>query len=395
MILPSVARVAFAFAFGAALPSAVAGPASSPAMPELPDGLYAEISTPRGVITCELYYAKAPLTVANFVGLAEGKLGPAPRKPFFDGLTFHRVVPGFVIQGGDPLANGDGGPGYTLPDEFVPGLHHDAVGVLSMANDGPDTNGSQFFLTLRPTPFLDYLHSVFGRVVRGGEVLPTIQQGDRMTVKIRRMGSQAEAFRVDEPTFAALRSKAKTYATTPGATNDPGPTAPFDDPTHQLPLDPPRARNFNYRLGNFMRATGIRVVGRIFARSPAPADDAKAGEYMHRLAVQCGTADRGALFAYFADEHDWRVWIGDRSTEAFLGRPTTSEDLVEGGAFHRAKEAFLETARKLGDAEFARQSTLHPTQPLTPGQQLKLETDEIVEELFLRLERAAPAAPPR
>ncbi len=395
MILRRLVPVAFAFAFGAALQSAMAAPTSSPSRPELPDGLYAEISTPRGVITCELDYAKAPLTVANFVGLAEGKLGPAPRQPFFDGLTFHRVVPGFVIQGGDALANGDGGPGYAFPDEFVPGLHHDAVGVLSMANDGPDTNGSQFFLTLRPTPFLDYLHSVFGRVVRGVEVLPNIQPGDRMMVKIRRIGSQAEMFRADEQAFAARRSKTKTYATTPGATSDPGPTALFDDPTHQLPLDPPRAKNFNYRLGNFARATGIRIVGRIFARSPAPAEDAKAGEYMHRLATQCGTADRGALFAYFADEHDWRVWIGDRSTEAFLGRPTTPEDLVEGGAFHRAKETFLETARKRGDAEFARQSALHPGQPLAPGQELKLETDEIVEELFLRLERASTAIPRR
>src|SRR5215203_2907438 len=150
------------------------------------DGLYAEVTTPHGAFTCELYFQKTPLTVASFVGLAEGKLGPAPRKPFFDGITFHRVVPDFVVQGGDPTATGDGGPGYSFPDELVPGLRHDAAGILSMANDGPDTNGSQFFLTLRETNRLNYLHSVFGRVVRGLEVLPRLQPGDTMTIKIVR-----------------------------------------------------------------------------------------------------------------------------------------------------------------------------------------------------------------
>src|SRR5688572_4700551 len=177
----------------------------------LADGLYAEFTTSRGAFTCELYFEKVPLTVASFVGLAEGTLGPAPRKPFFDTLTFHRVVPDFVVQGGDPTGTGDGGPGYTFPDEFVAGLRHDAAGVLSMANDGPDTNGSQFFLTLRETNRLNYLHSVFGRVVRGLEVLPLIQQGDTMTIKIVRVGESAKAFRTDEAAFSALQAKAKKY----------------------------------------------------------------------------------------------------------------------------------------------------------------------------------------
>ena len=109
--------------------------------------------------------------MTNFVGLAEGTLGPSPRKPFFDGLTFHRVVPNFVIQGGDPLGTGEGGPGYMFPDEFSPRLGHGSIGILSMANAGPDTNGSQFFITLAPAGRLDFLHSVFGRTVPGSDVL--------------------------------------------------------------------------------------------------------------------------------------------------------------------------------------------------------------------------------
>jgi cyclophilin family peptidyl-prolyl cis-trans isomerase len=166
----------------ASLVAVCAGAADSAVSPRpepvervLPAGLYAEFTTPRGVIVAELRYQQAPLTVANFVGLAEGTLGPSPRKPFFDGLTFHRVVPNFVVQGGDPQGTGEGGPGYTFPDEFAPGLHHDTTGVLSMANDGPDTNGSQFFVTLREVHRLDYLHSVFGRVIRGLDVLPLIK----------------------------------------------------------------------------------------------------------------------------------------------------------------------------------------------------------------------------
>ena len=163
----------------AALGLLAAGPVLADAA--LPDGLYAQISTPRGVITCELEYARTPLTVVNFVGLAEGTLGPAPRRPFFDGLKFHRVVPHFVIQGGDPLNTGEGGPGYAFADEFSPGLSNDVVGALSMANEGPDTNGSQFFLTLEPVGRLDYLHTVFGRTVGGAEVLRQVAAGDPMT----------------------------------------------------------------------------------------------------------------------------------------------------------------------------------------------------------------------
>lgn len=174
------------------------------------DGVFAEIKTPKGVVICKLAYDKAPLTVANFVGLAEGtrKNTHVDGKPYFDGLTFHRVEKGFVIQGGDPAGNGSGGPGYAFPDEFSPELRHDRAGTLSMANSGPCTNGSQFFITLAPTPHLDNRHSVFGYVVDGMDVAQKIEVGDRMEVKIVRAGDAAKAFNSDDKTFAALKTEA-------------------------------------------------------------------------------------------------------------------------------------------------------------------------------------------
>ena len=362
-------------------PAASAEPPKS--FRSLPDGLYAEIGTPRGVVTCELFFEKTPLTVASFVGLAEGKLGPVPRKPFFNGVTFHRVVPDFVVQGGDPTATGDGGPGYQFPDELLPGLRHDAAGVLSMANDGPDTNGSQFFLTLRETNRLNYLHSVFGRVVRGQEVLPGIQQGDAMTVSIRRIGQRAEAFRADDTAFSALSAKTKKYA----GERVPGPAAHFDDPDKLLPAEPPRAKNFNFKLANLERATGLRIVARMFARSPSKEEDAKPGAYLRALAQKFGTEKRGALVAYFADEDDWRVWIGDELLSPFTGLSGTVQALTESGAIHDAKEAFFKQARAQGDADFARQkSAAPPNRPPLPAQKLKLQTDAVLDGLIFKLE---------
>ena len=178
----------------------------------LPEGLYSEITTPHGVVVCELFYKKTPMTVANHVGLAEGTLGPRKGSPFYDGLKWHRVVPEFVVQGGD-----GGRIGYKFPDELVPGLRHDSIGVLQMANSGPDTNGSQYCLMLNPTQRLNYNHTVFGHVVRGIDVLPQIQQGDTMQVKILRLGADAQAFKADQEVFDALVAKAKPYA---------GPTKP-------------------------------------------------------------------------------------------------------------------------------------------------------------------------
>lgn len=166
------------------------------------DGLYAKMSTNKGDILLQLFYDKTPLTVINFAGLAEGKLGPRKGTPFYDGLIFHRVIADFMIQGGCPLGNGTGGPGYTFPDEFLPTLRHQGPGVLSMANAGPGTNGSQFFITHVATPHLDDRHTVFGQVLAGQEVVNAIRQGDTIKrVEIIRVGQAAEGFKTDQQAF--------------------------------------------------------------------------------------------------------------------------------------------------------------------------------------------------
>jgi peptidyl-prolyl cis-trans isomerase A (cyclophilin A) len=204
---------------------------------KLPDGLYAEMDTSKGKILLQLEFEKTPLTVANFVGLAEGtkhyvkwenadqymedsytmvnkqptgkkpvgerKQKPAPQnRPYYDGLAFHRVIANFMIQGGDPLGSGMGGPGYEFRDEIVPSLKHDRAGILSMANAGPETNGSQFFITNNATPHLDGRHTVFGHVVEGQDVVNKIAKGDTIkTLKIVRVGEKAKAFKGDEGDF--------------------------------------------------------------------------------------------------------------------------------------------------------------------------------------------------
>ena len=329
----------------------------------LPDGLYAEISTPRGTITAELFYEKAPLTVTNFVGLAEGTLGPQPHKPFYNGLTFHRVVPGFVIQGGDPLGNGEGGPGYEFADELVPGLRHDAAGILSMANDGPDTNGSQFFITLNEANRLNYLHSVFGRVVRGLDILPKVQPGDPMQVRILRIGSDAKAFRADAEAFLKLA------LAQPRAVVD-----HFDDPENLLPADPPRAKGFDHKLTNFQRFTGEKIFARIHADFYPIGSIETPHDYIEELAKTLGTSQKGMAVVYFAKSGEWQLWVGNQDVEKF--QKANGAD-----SMHEAKEIFFSAA--LADAQRHWESMPKST---SEKEKLKLQLDAVFDRLIDFLE---------
>ena len=189
--------------FSLAMVSAKAGPTT------LKDGVYAVFETSKGEITIELFYDKVPLTVVNFVGLAEGTINSnkAAGQPFYDGLIFHRVISDFMVQGGDPQGTGTGGPGYNFADEFDPSLRHNSPGILSMANAGPGTNGSQFFITHSAQPHLDDKHSVFGKVVSGQEVVDKISQNDKLIkVNILRVGENAKNFKADQARFEELQA---------------------------------------------------------------------------------------------------------------------------------------------------------------------------------------------
>ncbi len=165
----------------------------------LPEGIYAKIKTNKGDILARLEYEKTPGTVANFIALAEGNhptVAEAHKdKKYYNGLRFHRVIDNFMIQGGDPTGSGAGGPGYKFDDEIHPELKHDSAGILSMANAGPGTNGSQFFITHEATPWLDGKHTVFGKVIEGQDVVNKISQGDQMqSIEIIRVGEKAQQF---------------------------------------------------------------------------------------------------------------------------------------------------------------------------------------------------------
>ncbi len=183
------------------------------------NGIYAKFNTTKGVILIQLSHDKTPGTVGNFVALAEGNLENKAKpqgQPFYNGLKFHRVIPDFMIQGGDPKGTGSGDPGYKFDDEFHPDLRHDTPGVLSMANSGPGSNGSQFFITHIATPWLDDKHTVFGKVIEGQDIVDAIEQGDTIdSVEIIREGEEAknwnavEAFRTFEGSRAKRESAEK------------------------------------------------------------------------------------------------------------------------------------------------------------------------------------------
>ncbi|EPR74281.1 Peptidyl-prolyl cis-trans isomerase [Winogradskyella psychrotolerans RS-3] len=177
------------------------------------DGIYAKFNTTKGAILVNLEFEKAPGTVGNFVALAEGNLENSVKpqgNPYYDGLKFHRVIPDFMIQGGCPQGTGTGNPGYKFDDEFHPDLRHSGPGVLAMANSGPGTNGSQFYITHIATDWLDNKHTVFGNVVEGQDIVDAIAQGDKIeTIEIIRQGDAAEKFNAIEAfrTFEGSREK--------------------------------------------------------------------------------------------------------------------------------------------------------------------------------------------
>lgn len=177
------------------------------------NGLYAKFNTTKGDIIVNLEFEKTPGTVGNFVALTEGNLENTARpqgKPYYDGLKFHRVIADFMVQGGCPMGTGTGNPGYSFNDEFHPELKHNKPGILSMANSGPATNGSQFFITHVETPWLDNKHTVFGNVIEGQDIVDAIQQNDTLTsIEIVRVGENAEKFNAIEAfrTFEGARAE--------------------------------------------------------------------------------------------------------------------------------------------------------------------------------------------
>ncbi len=357
-------RPTLAIRLSVRLVAAVVLPLLTTAHPPQPDdGLYAEIETAHGLITARLHAEAAPLTVTNFVGLAEGTLGPRPGQPYFDGVTFHRVVPGFVVQGGDPRGDGEGGPGYSFPDEFSPALRHDRIGILSMANDGPDSNGSQFFITLAPLNRLNYLHSVFGEIVDGLDLLPAITEGDTMQVRIRRVGATAEAFVADQATFDAL------IAAAPKAH-----PAYLDDPDQVLPQKPDWARILGLKLANFHRFGGASL--HVLLRETCP-PVSTGPELAADLARRADITDTGLAAVYLADTQQWHLAPGTATAAQLTGG---NDDTIE---------TLLATIRTRADEALQQR---YGENPIPPEQGRRAHLDALIDTFIPYLEPQGPSA---
>lgn len=344
----------------------------------LPDGLYAEFVMERGTVIAALRFREAPLTVTNFVGRAEGSVDARHGRPCYERLRWYRVVPGFVIQSGDPDYAPDRPDDATpdpaaFPDEFVPGLGHAGAGVLSMANAGPDTNAGEFFLTLGDCTRLNYLHSVFGEVVRGRELLASVKPDEPFTIHIRRIGAEASAFRADQPAFEQRRAAATKYA----GQREPGPTAHFDDPDHLLPSEPPRARAFNFKLANFERATGWAVYARVVTQ--APPDAAKT------LARELRLGANGVVAIHDATADRWQFWCGADTRRRLTG-PAGAESVSVPGDVAAIDPALLAHARAKTETYTAEAVRIAPAdKPVGAAQRIKYRVDAVLDILLLTL----------
>src|SRR5260370_18554749 len=232
-----------------------------------------------------------------------------------------------------------------------------------MANSGADTNGSQFFITLNEENRLNYLHTVFGRVVRGLDVLPKVQQGDQMQVRILRMGSEVKAFRADAGSFFKL-----------GLAQPRAVVEHFDDPENVLPVDSPRAKGFEHKLSNFQRFTGEKIFARIYADFHPIGSIETPHDFTEELAKTLGTSQKGMAVAYFAKTGEWQLWVGNQDVEQF--QKTNGADFK-----HQAQTAFFSVA--LADAQRRWESM--PKGP-SKEEKLKLQLDAVFDHLIDFLE---------
>ncbi|HUG12290.1 MAG TPA: peptidylprolyl isomerase [Opitutaceae bacterium] len=308
---------------------------------QLADGLYAVIHTPKGVITAELFPDKAPLTVASFVGLAEGTIafqGRSAGQPFYDGLVFHRVVPGFVIQGGDPLGSGEGGPGYSFADEFDPRARH-VRGALAMANSGPNTNGSQFYFAIEPVHRLNYKHTVFGVVHSGMDVVTAIAEGDSIErVEIMRVGEGAQAYHPAQESFDALLAAARVL--------QPRHTALPPLYSSEVDLGVPEwfPRWIEEKLNHYHQVRGTQIFVRLgcsISELPGGLDKS-----LSNLLASLSLGDpHSCLLIYFDEEKSWRVWFGDAAVPFIVGDGTDIDSESGKKNLHAAKTTVLAPAK--------------------------------------------------